>query len=163
MGGLFFNAGEIFEIAIQIERNGAGFYRKAAADATEETARQGLLELAAMEEEHERTFTNLKQQVTASEEDGAWYDPENEAALYLQNFAAGQIFDITKDPWESLPPGASLEAILRVALKCERDSVVFYAGLRRLLPVSFDTSPIESIIHEEMGHIVLLSNRLKEL
>jgi hypothetical protein len=29
--GILFTAGEVFDIAIQIERNGASFYRKAAA------------------------------------------------------------------------------------------------------------------------------------
>jgi len=114
-----------------------------------------------MEDGHEVTFAKLKGAI--SEIAGEWYDPESEAALYLENFAGGQIFDITKDPWELVPPEASLAEVLRMALECERDSVVFYAGLKHLVPASFDTSPIEAIIQEEMGHVVLLSNRLEEL
>ena len=163
MSSLFFNVGEIFEIAIQIERNGAAFYRKAASNTANEEARLELLRLAVMEDNHEKIFTELKGQVAASEEDNEWYDPESEAALYLENFAGGQIFDITKDPWELVPPETSLAAVLRVALECEKNSVVFYAGLKHVVPASFDASPIEAIIQEEMVHVVLLSKRLEEL
>ena len=44
-----FNAEEVLEIACQIERNGAGYYRQAAERVSDPAARQMLLDLAAME------------------------------------------------------------------------------------------------------------------
>ena len=49
-----FNADETFEIAEQIERNGAEFYKKAADLAPDDAARDLFLELTAMEERHEK-------------------------------------------------------------------------------------------------------------
>ena len=61
------NAFEIFEIAERIERNGAMFYRKAAHMFFDnENVRKILLEIAAMEDEHERTFAKMRRQLTSA-------------------------------------------------------------------------------------------------
>ena len=54
-----FNADEIFEMAEQIERNGAKFYRKAA-ESIDSKSRDLLLGLAAMEDEHQKTFAAMR-------------------------------------------------------------------------------------------------------
>ena len=51
-----FNADDIFEIAEQLERNGATFYRTAAGAVTDADAKGFLLKLAEMEDAHEKTF-----------------------------------------------------------------------------------------------------------
>ena len=55
-----FNADEIFEIAIQIEKNGEKFYRKAAEAVSDEDARQTFIELADMEVAHIKTFADMR-------------------------------------------------------------------------------------------------------
>lgn len=62
-----FNADDIFEIAGQMERNGARFYRTAATAVNDNKARDFLLSLATMEEEHEKTFAQMRSQLTAKE------------------------------------------------------------------------------------------------
>ncbi len=52
-----FNADEVFEMAEQIERNGARFYRAAAKKIPEVS--QVFSDLAAMEDEHEKTFAAI--------------------------------------------------------------------------------------------------------
>lgn len=158
--GILFNAGEIFEIAIQIERNGARFYRNAAANTNDEGARHELLELAAMEDSHEITFTEMKRDLVGQDDQSDWYDPENEAALYLQSFAQGQVFDMTKDPSELLDSSTTLRQVLEWAIQRERDSVVFFLGLKDLVPASLGANKIEQIIKQEMAHIALLNRRL---
>jgi rubrerythrin len=51
-----FNADEVFEMAEQLERNGAKFYHDAAEGDVGQSNKQMLLDLAAMEEAHEKTF-----------------------------------------------------------------------------------------------------------
>ena len=59
------NAFEVFEIAERIERNGAMFYRKAAEIFFDNAdIRKILLEIAEMEDEHERTFSKMRRQLT---------------------------------------------------------------------------------------------------
>jgi rubrerythrin len=76
-----FNAEEIYTMAEQIERNGADFYRKAAEGASDEEIAQMLLDLAAMEDEHERTFSQMKAALADDERVATAFDPENEGAL----------------------------------------------------------------------------------
>lgn len=47
-----FNADDIFEMAVKIEKNGAVFYRDAAGQVEEKKSKDFLLELARMEDEH---------------------------------------------------------------------------------------------------------------
>ncbi|GAH47433.1 unnamed protein product [marine sediment metagenome] len=54
--GITFNADEIFEMAEEIERNGAKYYREAAEKASDKKTKQMLLDMAAMEDEHLETF-----------------------------------------------------------------------------------------------------------
>ena len=82
-----FNADEMFEMAEQIERNGAKFYRRAAEQIKTPDSRKLLLELADMEDKHEKTFIQmraemLKQGQTATVD--PVFDPEGEVGLYLQ-------------------------------------------------------------------------------
>ena len=51
-----FNADEVFEIAEQIERNGAKFYRTSAKNISDVNNKNFLIQLAEMEDEHEKTF-----------------------------------------------------------------------------------------------------------
>ena len=49
-----FNADEVMEMAEQLERNGARFYREASERVADSPTRIMLLQLSMMEEEHER-------------------------------------------------------------------------------------------------------------
>ncbi|MBA7677012.1 hypothetical protein ES703_85260 [subsurface metagenome] len=155
-----FNAFEIFEMAEQIERNGVKFYRKAAQSVSDSQMRQILEELADMEAEHEETFADMRKQLS----DKAWaarvFDPENEMALYLQAMASGHVFDLRQDPSEQLKGTESIEEILKLAIDAEKDSIVFYLGLKDFVPVKAGKDKVEAIIKEEMGHIAVLNRRL---
>ena len=58
--GITFNADEIFEMAEEIERNGAKFYREAAQKAADKQVKQMLLDMAAMEDGHLVTFQQMR-------------------------------------------------------------------------------------------------------
>jgi rubrerythrin len=154
-----FNADEIFEIALQIERNGAAFYRRAAEGPFDEKEKEKLLELAEMEVCHEQTFATMRtEQMNAP----ISFDPDGEAARYLGVIADGNVFDLCHDPAEGLS-GKTIEEILKIAIDLEKDSIVFYLGLRDLVPENLGKEKVEAIIKEEMGHITLLSDELAAL
>ena len=100
-----FNADEIFEIAKQLERNGAEFYRIAAKAAKDDNSRELLLGLAAMEDDHQKIFTQMQSQLTASEKTATVFDPEGEAAGYLKALADARVF------FEKKIDTSSMEAI----------------------------------------------------
>ncbi len=161
--GVTFNADEIFEMAEQIERNGAKFYRTAAAQhADDEKANEMLLSLAAMEDEHEKTFAAIRAEVVAGPPVENVYDPDDVAALYLQAIADGRVFDMKKDPSDIIADGKSLEEIFKIAISLEKDSIIFYNSFRNMVPGQSGKEKIDYIINEEKKHIVELSNQLTE-
>ncbi len=158
-----FNADEIFEIAEEIERNGAKFYRKAAEAAKDDALRGELSKLAEMEDDHERTFAAMRKELAAEEKAPTAFDPDGEAALYLRAFADGHVFDAKADPSEHLTGAEKPEDIISIALGLEKDSIVFYLGMREMVPERLGKGKLDGIVKEEMGHIVVLTKRLAQL
>ena len=149
-----FTANDVFEMAEQIERNGAIFYMQAADDVSDPDAKNFLSDLAVMEDNHEQTFSGMRKQLTETETAQTVFDPGNEAASYLKALADTRIF-FKKDIDTS-----SMEAILKAAILAEKDSIVFYLGMKDLVPEGLGQSRLDDIIKEEMSHIKLLSRRL---
>lgn len=159
--GITFNADEIFEMAEQIERNGTKFYRAAAEKLS--AVREVLLDLAAMEDEHEETFAGMRKHLSEQERELMVFDPENEVALYLQAMASGYVFDLKKDLSQQLTGKETAEDILKMAIGAEKDSIVFYLGLKDFVPPRAGKDKVEAIITEEMGHITVLNRKLTDL
>jgi rubrerythrin len=149
-----FNADDIFEIAEQLERNGAEFYRTAAGAMNDEKFRELLLDLAAMEDEHEKTFAQMRSQLTAAEKKPTVFDPEGDAVRYLRALADTRVF--FNKPIDT----SSMEAILKDAITAEKDAIVFYVGMRDAVPEHLGRSRLDDVIKEGMGHIRLLSKEL---
>jgi rubrerythrin len=158
-----FNALEIFEMAEQIERNGVKFYRKAAEIFSDQDIRQTLLDLADWEKEHEETFANMRKQISSKERELVTFDPENEMALYLQAMANGHVFDLKKDISQQLTGKETPEDILNMAMEIEKDSIVFYLGLKDFVSARAGKDKIEEIIGEERRHITILNQKLGAL
>ena len=152
-----FNADEIFEMAEQIERNGASFYRKAAESIDDPAGKKLLLNFAAMEDEHEKTFAALRKDLSEKEKTATTFDPDGEAALYLKALADTRVF------FEKKIDTSTMEKILRAAILAEKDSIVFYLGMKEMVAEKFGKTKINAIIKEEMAHIKLLSGKLVAL
>jgi hypothetical protein len=87
----------------------------------------------------------------------AAFDPAGEAVLYLQALANMRVFFEKKiDP-------SSMEEILKSAIEAEKDSIIFYLGMRDLVPEKSGKDKIDAIIGEEKKHIQLLSKELVSL
>ena len=155
--GIDFNADEVFEIAEQIERNGVKFYRSAAQNIQDADKRKLLNNLAEMEVEHEQTFKSLRLKLSVDEKVQTTFDPEGDSERYLRALADTRVFyekDITSN---------SMEEILKTAITAEKDSIVFYLGMKDVVPAHLGQEKLDDIIKEEMGHIRLLSKELLNL
>lgn len=158
-----FNADEIFEMAGQIERNGARFYRRAAEGTAEQGNRQLLLDLAAAEDDHEKAFASMRADLADEERKAAVFDPEGQAALYLRAMADEHVFDVKADPTELFTGKETIEDVLMTAAGMEKDSIVFYLGMKELVPERLGKGRIDAIIREEMSHLGSLNRELAKL
>lgn len=149
-----FNADDVFEMAEQIERNGAAFYRKAADQVTDADAKTFLLDLAAMEDDHEKTFAAMRKDLSDKEKYATVFDPNGDAEAYLKALADTRVF------FDKEIDTTSLKTILTAAIQAEKDSIVFYVGMKEMVPAALGQARLDSIIKEEMSHIRLISKRL---
>jgi rubrerythrin len=152
-----FNADDVFEMAEQLERNGAKFYRTAAENVSDPKSKKLLIELAEMEDEHEKTFASLRADLTEGEKTTTVFDPEDESVLYLRALADTQVF------FKKKIDISSMKEILKAAIVAEKDSIVFYLGLKDFVPDRLGKNRLDKIIKEEMGHIRILSKELVSL
>ena len=161
--GITFNANEIFEMAEEMERDGAKFYRKAAENASDEKTKQMLLDMASMEDGHLKTFKEMREQLSDQEKGWAVFDPDNQSVLYLQAMADARGYEGKIAPKKELTGDETPKEILEIALNSEKESVVFYFGLKSLVPPKAGRDKVEAIILEELSHITTLLNKLKSL
>jgi rubrerythrin len=152
-----FTADDVFEMAEQLERNGAKFYRTAAENVSDPKSKELLIGLAEMEDEHEKTFALLRSGLCDAEKITTVFDPENESVLYLRALADTRVF------FEKKIDISSMKEILKAAIVAEKDSIVFYLGLKDFVPDKLGKSRLDTIIKEEMGHIRILSKELISL
>ncbi len=157
---MIFNAEEIFQMAIQIERNGVEFYSKASQVVKNEKVRHVLEFLAQSEVEHEKIFSRMKEQFLEQHAVLEQFDPDGDTARYLQAMASGHIFDLTNDPAESMTGNETERDVLMEALKREKDSIVFYMGMKDMVTQSVGKDHVERIIKEEMRHVNIISKYL---
>ena len=159
--GMPFNADEVFEMAEQIERNGVKFYRAAAKKFPQ--VGELFLDLAEMEVKHEKTFADMRKELSGTEAEPLVFDPNSEAQMYLQVMADDNVFDPKADLVEQLAGKDTPEDVLNMAIGLERDSVAFYVGLKEAVSRRAGKDKVEDIIKEEIGHIAILKKKLDTL
>ena len=157
-----FNAAEILEMAQGMERDGAEFYRQAATSAAGVDSGEMLLKLAAMEDDHERTFAALADSLPPADRGQTAFDPEGVGAMYLQALVDGTVFKPPQRPVERLKGMNTVGEILTAAIELEKESILFYMGMKAAGPAASTQDAMEKIIGEEMGHVSVLQEALKE-
>jgi rubrerythrin len=158
---IYFNADEIFEMAEEIERKGAQFYEKAATLFKEPEIKQMLTSLSNMEVGHEKLFSSMRSRILSDTYKG--YDPDEMAAAYIKAFTDGKVFNVKRNMCDALTDTTTLRDVLNMAIEAEKNSILFYSGMKQVVPEALGQDTIEKIIIEEMKHIVGLSDKLASL
>jgi len=162
---IVFNADEVFAMAEKIEENGAAFYRRAADlhGGTEGADADLLLRLAAMEDRHKATFASMRAELGDRMREDTAADPYMEASLYLNALSDSHGGEGTVSATEALTGEETIENILLKAVELEQGSIVFYDGLKDMVPPKLGQGKIEAIIAEEKHHVTILMGELKKV
>jgi len=155
------NAFEVFEIAEQIERNGAKFYRKAAEQFNEPDISNMFLELADWETRHEQIFNDMGKQLSKPNKNSRVSGLEKKL-LDPKLMACLAVFGTGSEPVHRLRSVENTAEVLKRAIEKEKDSIAFYEGLKDFVSTSDDKNKVDYIIEEEMRHIKILSQALKQ-
>ena len=158
-----FNPDEVFEMAIEIERRGAMFYRKAAENSHDAKVVEMFLNLCEMEKRHENIFIEMRKDLAAQDRESNVFDPDNEAVYYLQALAASHGWEGKAAKALDFTGHERPEQVYRSAIEAEKQSIDFYVGLKELVASQSAKDKIQVIIREEMAHLVSLTKALKAL
>jgi rubrerythrin len=163
-----FNPEQAYLVAKRIEENGAAFYRRAADFVDDPEKKKLLLSLADWEGRHIEFFESLRNDISDIEpmEYTKYIDrlfkPDADTEVNIREWADSAIFSPDESPVELLTGNETLEDILRIALRLEKDAVVFYTGLKEVMNVTKESDALNKIIREEMRHISVLTHELNQ-
>jgi len=157
-----FNADEIFEMAIQAESNAFKMYRDLAEKHVDPAVAEELKKLAEMEKNHEGIFVELRKSLPEDMRT-ATFDPNEDVTLYLQAVADAEVGEGSPEIAEGMTGEESFEDVLKLAIELEKQAVLFYLGIRDLVPERLGRDKVERVIKEEQNHIVVLTKRLKSI
>ena len=129
----------------------------------DETTKKMLLDMATMEDGHLEILQKMRKELSGQEKEQMTYDPNNEAALYLQAMGDARGYEGKVTPTEELTGNESPKEILEIALNSEKESVLFYLGLKSLVSAQAGKDKVDTVIKEELSHITYLLNKLKSL
>lgn len=158
-----FNAAEVFNVAVRIEENGAKFYRKAAELQSDPENKNFLEKLAAMEDTHKSTFKKMSGDLTEAEKTQQVFDPEGEAEKYLAAMADTHGGEGSPSAADKLTGSETMEEILKIAIGLEKESILFYLGIKDMVPPKFGQEKVDAIIEEERRHVIQLNGFLKKM
>jgi rubrerythrin len=158
-----FDLDEVFELAVQIEKNGVTFYRAAATLSAEQDARALFEKLAEQELAHEQTFSRMRQASVPESARVASFDKNGDLTRFLRGVAGQYVFNVKERPEDALKVCRTAADVLRLAIDREKDSLVLYGSVLEALHNEKDSDSIWQIIREERRHIVLLSDLLAKL
>ena len=153
MDGIF-NAVDVFKIAETIEQDGAKFYNDAAKLFAGEEVSSLFTKLAQWEIQHKKVFAEMREKVTQQHPKLGPGTEEYKAVAALSTFS------LWSEPHRQLSGMDSREDVIRQALQKEKDTIVFYVGLKDFVAANEDKEIINDIIKEEMRHISILTEAL---
>ena len=156
-----FNADEIFEMAEKIEKNAVEFYREAEEKCSNDKEKQMFEKLAQMENDHAHIFAEMRTELNPEEMEETVFDPQDEGAMYLQTMASSHGTEGKISPTQKLTGSESIKEVLEIAVDAEKNSVVFYSGLKEFVPQKAGKDKVQKIIKEELGHLATLREYLK--
>ena len=147
--GNIFSASEVVELGIQIEKNGRDFYNTLAKQLKATTV-SGVFEFLAIEEEkHVKVFEGILGKVEKYEPQGL---DAGEYSAYMRSLAAEHIFTQKDKGTQIAKSIKTKEEAIQRGIGFEEDSIVFYEGMKKIVP-DHDQKVIDELIRQEQHHL----------
>ena len=148
--GVMFTLQEIYDLAIQIEKNGEDFFREAEKKTSKPTLKSLFLWLAEQEVKHSKWFMQKKASSKVESEPLAM---DEITGNMLKDILGDQRFSLGEVEIDRLK---TVEDLLSVAMEFEEDTIIFFRMVRSLLDDDDSMKGLDEIIEEETNHIQML-------
>lgn len=157
--GNVFSGSEIVEMGIQIEKNGRDFYNALAEKSQVSKAAELFRFLAGEEEKHIVVFENILKKVEKYEPAESY---PGEYFAYMKALAAEHIFTQKDKGKQEAARISGEKQALAMGIKFEQDSIVFYQGMKKVVP-EYGQKIIDELITQEQDHLKRLIDLKKDL
>lgn len=147
-----FSIREVFDLAIQIEKNGEQFYRDAIKRISNPSLKSMLEWLADEEVKHQSWFSERKEGL---ETKGEALELEEMGSGILQSILGDQSFSLKEADLSKID---NVEALIQLAIEFEKDSILFYEMIGSFIEDIETSEKLNAIIAEENHHIELLED-----
>jgi len=147
--GNIFSGSEIVEIGIQIEKNGRDFYSALAGQSKDLKAKDVFKFLAGEEEKHIKAFQGILEKTVKYEPQGMGAD---DYYAYMSALAGEHVFTKENKGLELARQIKGDREAVEKGIRLEEDSIVFYEGMKKVVP-EYDRKVIDSLISQEEGHL----------
>ena len=154
-----FAGSEIVELGIQIEKNGRDFYNTLVKQSKNQKAEDTFKYLAGEEEKHITVFQKILDSVHK------YVPPESypgEYFAYMNALARAYVFTQNDKGEEIAKRIRSDEEAIDLGIGFEKDSILFYEGMKKVVP-EYDHKIANQLILEEQNHLRQLSDLKKTL
>lgn len=147
--GNIFAASEIVELAIQIEKNGKDFYGAIAASLKNKKSKEIFEYLAAQEEKHAEVFAKILGAIEKYEPAEAY---PGEYFAYMNALASESVFTQKDKGREIAKKIKNEKEAIDIGIQAEKDSIVFYGGMKKAVP-EYDRKTVDEVIAQEEEHL----------
>lgn len=161
--GISFNADEVFQMAMDIERNGEAYYRKAYEIVGDPKVKQVMMRLAEEEKKHYGVFRDLRDSLPSDSTRPTVSDPDGVEGLYLDALVRSRLFN---DAEEARRVASSVKGeleALKAALRFEKDTILFFQSMKDLTREDLGRDNIDLLIEEEYRHVIEISAEIKKV
>ena len=158
MGNIFAGS-EIVEIRIQIEKNGRDFYNTLEKKSKNQRASEMFKYLAGEEEKHIKIFQEILDKTEKYEPIGLYAD---EYFAYMNALASEYVFTKENKGEEIAKTIESDKEAVNMGIGFEKDSIIFYEGMKKAVP-EYDLKIVDELIMQEQRHLRILSDLKKDL
>lgn len=153
MGNIFAGS-EIVEIGIQIEKNGRDFYNLLTRKSKNPKAADIFRYLAKEEEKHIAVFQNILDSVEKYEPAESY---PGEYFAYMNALASEYVFTQKNKGEEIAKTIRTDKEAVDLGIGFEKDSIIFYEGMKKVVPTS-DLKVVEELIAQEQNHLRALTD-----
>jgi rubrerythrin len=157
-----FNADEVFEMGMDIERNGEAYYRKAAELAKTPEIRNVLFHLMEEEKRHFDTFKKLREALPPKSSLPTIVDPDGQEFLYLDALVKSRLFGNVREAENMASKVGDEIETLKAALVFEKDTILFFQTMKAMTKEELGRSEIDRLIEEEHRHVVRISEEINK-
>jgi rubrerythrin len=157
-----FTAAQALEMAMDIEKNGAVFYKEVAAKAADPEVKALFEDLALQEQAHYRVFQHMLEGEKAAPSQPTPYPTSyyDEYEAYIQVALNNALFAGPDKAVALARKAEDRETALRAAIGFEKDTLLFFYDLLDMVSQE-EEEAISGIIREEQKHVRRLARMLQ--